>query len=47
MSDQKMSMRQHLEELRRRILIVAVGFVATFIVGFFFIKTSDRIFTKG
>lgn len=38
MSDQKMSMRQHLEELRRRILIVAVGFVATFIVGFFLSK---------
>ncbi|WP_077614254.1 twin-arginine translocase subunit TatC [Caenibacillus caldisaponilyticus] len=38
MSEKKMSVSEHLEELRRRLLIIVVGFVATFIIGFFLSK---------
>ncbi|TCP19727.1 sec-independent protein translocase protein TatC [Scopulibacillus darangshiensis] len=38
MSDKRMSVVDHLNELRRRIVTVLIGFIVTFIIGFFLAK---------
>jgi sec-independent protein translocase protein TatC len=38
MSDNQMSVTEHLQELRRRLFIIAIGFVITFIIGFILSK---------
>jgi len=38
MSDKKMSVTEHLQELRRRLFIVFIGFIVTFIIGFLLSK---------
>ncbi|WP_085520878.1 twin-arginine translocase subunit TatC [Tuberibacillus sp. Marseille-P3662] len=38
MADKYMSMTEHIHELRRRLMIVAIGFVIAFVVGFFLSK---------
>ena len=38
MSDKQMSVIEHIQELRRRLFIVAFGFVVTFIIGFVMAK---------
>src|SRR5690348_4596946 len=38
MSDNQMSVTEHLQELRRRLFIIAIGFVVTFIIGFILSK---------
>ncbi|GGE55938.1 Sec-independent protein translocase protein TatCy [Pullulanibacillus camelliae] len=40
MSDKSMSITKHLQELRRRILIVIIGFIIAFIIGFFLAKPA-------
>jgi len=40
MSDKTMSMTKHLQELRRRIVIVIIGFIIAFIIGFFLARPA-------
>lgn len=46
MDDKELNIVEHLEELRKRLIIIAIFFIASFIVGFIYIKDIYHWFVK-
>lgn len=47
MEDKELHLVEHLEELRKRIIITAIAFIIFFIVGFFYVVDIYKWFVKG